>query len=216
MKKLTPDIVFKRMERAIENIYAVASKVDWANEEIYALWLAQSFKYVQWTTRQLALASARTTPLEQDKLHWRFIEEAKEEKRHELLAANDLLALGFKESDFPELPHTSFFYQTLSYMIERESPIAILGYSLTLEGYAAKKGKSLYEPALLAHGDQATTFLKLHCEVDVDHFNNALPYLKECPEDLLPVVYRGIELCESIYKGILNDICDYHKESSKK
>jgi hypothetical protein len=209
MSKMTADQVFKRMELAIENIYDVSSKIDWADERIYKMWLAQSYKYVRWTTRQLALASALTSPETEDAFHWRLIEEAKEEKRHELLAEHDLLILGGKPSDYPELPHTAFFYQTLSYMIERESPIAILGYSLTLEGYAAKKGNLLYKPVLAAHGSKASTFLRLHCEVDVDHFNNALPYLQQCPEHLLPVVFRGIELCESIYKGILTDVVSY-------
>lgn len=211
MKQLTAGEVYKRMETAIENIFAVAQELNWSDRDIYALWLAQSYKYVRWTTRQLALASAMTSPDEQDVLHWRFIEEAKEEKRHELLAENDLKVLGFRPADFPELPHTSFFYQTLSYMIEKESPLAILGYSLTLEGYAARKGHDLYAQVKKTHGKQASSFLRLHCEVDVDHFNNALPHLQQCPEKELPVIYRGIELCEAIYIGILRDVKNYKK-----
>jgi hypothetical protein len=211
MKDLTADIVFARMEKAISNISVVADTLDWKNPVLYANWLAQSYLYVRWTTRQLALASSRTKPGEEDHLHWRFIEEAKEEKKHEVLVEIDIKNLGYKISDFPELPHTSFFYQTLTYMIERENPISILGYALTLEGYAATKGSAVYDKIRALHGEKNTGFLKLHCEVDQDHFANALPYLKSCPVDLLPYVLKGIELCEAIYIGILRDVADSSK-----
>ena len=205
-QQLTAEIVYKRMEKAIESIYQVTQAMPWEDKAYYANWLAQSFFYVQWTTRQLALASAKTKPQDEDTLHWRFIEEAKEEKKHEMIAKKDLEAMGHKVSEFDELPHTAFFYQTLTYMIENDHPIAILGYSLTLEGYAATKLSDVYQRVLAAHGEKATTFLKLHAEVDVEHFANALPHLQACPQGLLPVVYRGVELCEAVYKGILQDI----------
>jgi len=206
MNQMTAEQVFSRMEEAIRNIFVTAQGVKWEDQKVYEMWLAQSYKYVKFTTRQLAFASAMTNPETEDEFHWRLIEEAKEEKRHERLAAHDLKAFGKVPNDFPEMPHTSFFYQTLNYMIERHNPIVILGYSLTLEGFAALHGKDLLAAVLPHYGEQAITFLKLHAEVDVDHFNNALPYLKACPEDKLPIIFRGIELCEAIYIGILNDI----------
>lgn len=205
--KLTAELVFKRMEQAIETIYEKAKTMPFEDEKFYACWLAQSHHYVKWTTRQLALASSRTEPGTEDVLHWRFIEEAKEEKRHEALIEVDIKNLGHKIEDYPELPHTAFFYQTLSYMIERTHPIAILGYALTLEGFAARRAEVMYEKAKV-HGAKATTFLHLHVQVDKDHFDNALPHLKNCPEHLLPVVYRGVELCEAIYIGILTDVAN--------
>ena len=72
---------YNTMLMAIEEIYEEALKFPWENEKIYANWLAQSFFYVQWTTRQLALASAKSKPIVEDLYHWRFIEEAKEEKK---------------------------------------------------------------------------------------------------------------------------------------
>lgn len=206
MKNMTAETVFARMEQAIERIHTKALTCDWQNREFYVNWLAQSFNYVKWTTRQLALASSRTAPGSEDHLHWRFIEEAKEEKRHEALIEHDLKSLGHSVEEFPETPHTSFFYQTLTYMIEREHPMSILGYALTLEGYAATKVADLYQQLKKAHGDKATTFVRVHCEVDQDHFANALPYLKACPPEHLPYIMRSIELCESIYCGILGDV----------
>lgn len=206
MGKMTAEMVFRRMERAIENIHTKAQSLDWKNKDLYANWLAQSFNYVKWTTRQLALASSRTQPGSEDHLHWRFIEEAKEEKRHEALIENDIKNLGYRIEDFPEMPHTSFFYQTLTYMIEREHPMSILGYALTLEGYAAMKVGDLYRELKANYGDKTTSFLRVHCEVDQDHFANALPYLQACPVEHLPYIMKSIELCESIYKGILADV----------
>jgi hypothetical protein len=206
MNKLNSSEVFDKMLAAIDEIAEAAHQFPWEDENHYANWLAQSFFYVQWTTRQLALASARTKPMREDNLHWRFLEEAKEEKRHELLALQDLKNLGYAPEQFVELPHTSFFYQTLTYLIENEHPISILGYALTLEGFAAKRLNEIYPRVKATYGDKCITFLRLHCEVDADHFDNALPHLKACPEDLLPLIVKGINQCCAIYKGIFTDI----------
>lgn len=204
--KLTSSLVYNQMLNEIDEIANVALQFPWENERFYAEWLAQSFFYVQWTTRQLALASAYTKPMTGDALHWRFIEEAKEEKRHELLALQDLKNLGYSIDQFQELPHTSFFYQTLSYLIQHENPAAILGYSLTLEGFAAKRLNEIYPKVKNQYESNTISFLRLHCELDVDHFNNALPHLEACPEHLLPLISKSIQQCGAIYKGILTDI----------
>lgn len=209
MKTMTTEMVHTQMLNAIDDICAAAKKFAWQDESTYANWLAQSFYYVSWTTRQLALASAMTKPGTEDAYHWRFIEEAREEKKHELLCLHDIKNLGYEVSMFPELPHTAFFYQSLNYMIERVHPNALIGFSLTLEGFAATKAVEFYPMVKEAHGDKASTFLKLHCELDAEHFQNALPYLQACPTELLPGVSKSIGLCTAIYKGILTDITEY-------
>lgn len=206
MQNLTTEQVHQMMLSAIDEIAEAAHQFPWEDKNHYANWLAQSFFYVQWTTRQLALASARSKPMTEDSLHWRFLEEAKEEKKHELLALKDLENLGFFPDDFTELPHTSFFYQTLSYLIENEHPIAILGYSLTLEGFAATRLVEIYPRIKQTYGPNTSSFLRLHCELDADHFANALPYLKSCPAEHLPLVAKAIAQCRAIYVGILKDI----------
>ncbi len=212
--KLNSETVYNQILSAMDDISEVAAQFPWESKAHYSNWLAQSFMYVQWTTRQLALASARTKPMLEDALHWRFLEEAKEEKKHELLALQDLKNMGLTPDQFTELPHTSFFYQTLSYLIENEHPAAILGYSLTLEGYAAMRAKDIYPRIRAAHSEQCTSFIKLHCELDADHFSNALPHLKACPEHLLPLVSKSIDQCSAIYRGILQDIIHFEKRNS--
>lgn len=206
MKNLTTQQVHQQMLSAIDEIAEAAHQFPWEDKAHYANWLAQSFFYVQWTTRQLALASARTKPMDEDSLHWRFLEEAKEEKKHELLALKDLENLGYFPEDFTELAHTSFFYQTLSYLIENEHPMAILGYSLTLEGFAATRLVEIYPRIKQHYGPSTSSFLRLHCELDADHFANALPYLEACPAEHLPLVSKAITQCAAIYTGILKDI----------
>lgn len=208
--KTTADHVYKTMLYQIDEIQKVVAQFPWEDKKFYADWLAQSYFYVSWTTRQLALASAYTKPDIEDIYHWRFIEEAKEEKKHELLCLEDLKSMGHDINTFTELPHSSFFYQTLTYMIEKIHPVAILGYSLTLEGFAAIKADGIYQRALKAHGKEATRFLRVHCELDKDHFSNALPYLKSCPDDLLPVVEKGVRQCGVIYRGIFSDILEHN------
>lgn len=199
-------MIYNQMLQAIHEIALKAESFNWEDTLTYANWLAQSYYYVSWTTRQLALASAHTAPQKEDSYHWRFLEEAKEEKKHEVLALNDLHNLGYQLSNFPELPHSSFFYQSLNYMIVNEHPISILGFSLTLEGFAAIKAKRFYERVKAHRKENETTFMKVHCELDVEHFKNALPHLESCPNDLLPIVSRSIEMCSSIYQGIFSDI----------
>ncbi len=212
--KINSETVYNQILTALDDIAKVAEQFPWESTTHYSNWLAQSFMYVQWTTRQLALASARTKPMLEDSLHWRFLEEAKEEKKHELLALQDLKNMGHAPDQFTELPHTSFFYQTLSYLIENEHPAAILGYSLTLEGYAAMRAKEIYPRIRSAHSEQCTTFIKLHCELDADHFSNALPHLKACPEHLLPLISKSIDQCSAIYRGILQDIILFEKRKT--
>jgi pyrroloquinoline quinone (PQQ) biosynthesis protein C len=171
----------------------------WTDIDTYGNWLCQSYYYVSWTTRQLALASARTRPGIEDDYHWRFIEEANEEKRHEILVLNDLKFLGISLQDYPELPHTSFFYQSLNYMIEREHPLAIIGFALTLEGFAALKAGEFIPLVQDFYGEGACSFLRLHGELDVEHFQQALPFLEKCPTHILPIVSRSIHLCRTIY-----------------
>jgi hypothetical protein len=209
---ITSQSVYNQILKAIDDIADVAAKFPWDCPKHYSNWLAQSFMYVQWTTRQLALASALTKPMSEDSLHWRFLEEAREEKKHELLALQDLKNMGQSPDQFTELPHTSFFYQTLSYLIQNEHPAAILGYSLTLEGYAAKRAHEIYPVVQSNYSDKCTTFMKLHCELDADHFSNALPHLQSCPENLLPLVSKSIEQCSAIYRGILTDIMRFEEE----
>lgn len=206
IKTSTCESVYSTMLAEIDSIHKVAMAFEWENKGLYADWLAQSFFYVSWTTRQLALASAHTKPVIEDEYHWRFVEEAREEKKHEILCLHDLKAMGYSLSQFQEYPHSSFFYQTLNYMIERVHPISILGYSLTLEGFAAQKAGEIYERVKNQHGLTPASFLKVHCEVDKDHFANALPYLKSCPENLLPIVEKSIKQCSVIYRGIFSDI----------
>ena len=83
MKKITAPLVYHRMLEAIQELEIASQKFQWENEAHYAEWLAQSYMYVRWTTRQLALASALTKPGLEDSIHWRFIEEANEEKKHD-------------------------------------------------------------------------------------------------------------------------------------
>ena len=100
-------------------------------------------------------------------------------------------------------------------MIQNEHPIAILGYALTLEGFAAKKAAGIFPNVAALYGDKCTSFIKLHCEVDVEHFDNALPHLNACPEHLLPIIAQGVDQCCAIYKGILTDITEHVSAKSR-
>jgi hypothetical protein len=191
----------------INKIHKVAAAFPWTNKEAYTLWLAQTFHYVARTTRLIAQAASRMS-LEQHRFYSRCIHEIKEEDGHELLVLHDLKAMNHSLSDFNEIPEAAFFYQTLSYLIDRENPLCILGYSLALEGVSALKGGEYYEAAKSAFGPSAVTFLKVHSELDAHHFSEGVSFLKECDAKDLEPIKKGARQCSVIYRNILNSCAE--------
>jgi hypothetical protein len=190
------------LNKEIETISVVARAFPWDDRAHYAFWLAQTYYYVAHTTRLIALAAARM-PIADENFYGRFVREISEERGHELLLLNDLKALGHSIEEFEELPETSFFYQTLGYLIDREEPVSILGYSLTLEGLSALKAHEYYARASAAFGENACTFLRVHNVVDEKHFEAGFQFLQEVPPRAVAPIMKGARQCSAIYRNIL-------------
>jgi hypothetical protein len=202
-KEMTVTQCMAVLHEEIEKIGSVAKVFPWDDKDHYAFWLAQTYYYVAHTTRLIALAAARM-PIEEEGFYGRFVREILEERGHELLLINDLKAIGYSIKDFEELPETAFFYQTLSYLIDRENPVSILGYSLTLEGLSALKTHEYYHRAVHVFGEKACSFLKVHSVVDEKHFAAGLEFLKECPATSVAPIMKGARQCSAIYRNILS------------
>lgn len=174
------------------------------NKERYAAWLAQTYFFVRHTTRFLTIAAANA-PIEERDLHYDMIHHLKGELHHDQVALNDLAAMGYKPTDFPEMIETSLLYQSQYYWLERTSVPSLIGYALLLEGLACKHG-----PMMLArierHGKKATAFLRLHCEVDVAHYADGLKSLEQYKESDYPLIARNLEQTSQTYIQMLERV----------
>lgn len=171
----------------------------------YSRWLAQTYYYVAHSTRLLALASSRF-PHDSDALHYRFAEHIREEKGHDNLALRDLKAIGGRIEDYPEYPETQAFYQTQYYWIEHQDPIALFGYILALETFSTGAGTRLYDQAKAAHGHDATIFLKVHTQEDIEHVEKAIRSLEGITPRQLAMVISNLKLSCHHYRTIYERI----------
>lgn len=145
----------------------------WNNKNCYAQYLAQSYFYLQHSTRLLALGAAGFSA-DEEHLHWRYLSHAREEKSHHLLVVRDLEALGKKLEDFREMPWTKAVYEPQYYKIEYLDPTALFGYILALEGLAVKRAGEICNKVEACFGKSAASFLRVHGNEDPDHLDKAL------------------------------------------
>jgi hypothetical protein len=146
--------------------------------------------------------------VEHEKLHHRFLQHAKEERSHHLLAERDLQKLGYSLADFPELPLTSALYQSQYYRVEYVSPFSIFGYILALEGNAVAHGSWVYEVVRNAHGDDTTAFLRVHAEEDPSHLDKAFVAVEAFPAGEKAQVVENLRFSLSMYDTLLRGIVE--------
>lgn len=158
----------KMTEQQVNDVVAKVMSMDWENPRVYADFLAQIHHYINHTTRILAAAGSRF-PLEQQSLHVQCMRHAGEEKGHENLSMNDIKKLGFRLEDFSELPSTKALYRSIYYLVERESPVAILGYAYFLECFAVVGGLKILEVIEPLYGKDAVKHIAVHAKEDPEH-----------------------------------------------
>lgn len=195
----------ERIQFHIDRLAKQIENVDWQDKRIYGAYLAQTYHYVQRSTRMLALAAARF-PLEQNKVHQRFLKHISEENHHERLAEHDLKALGFQVSDFSESAPLRAFYQVQYYNIEHVSAWSIMGFILALEGLAVTKGQWLYEMIARLHGPKTGAFLKVHAAEDIEHFDQACSLIEGLSENEIAEIERALETSCYLYGAMLREL----------
>jgi len=151
---------------------AACQKYPFEDSSFYTLYLAQTYYFVRHSIRLLGLAIARMDH-EHAAFSGRFATSLSEEHGHELLALNDLKLLAKTITGLPELPETRALYECQYYKIEYQHPLALLGYVIFLEGLAAISAAPVLDRVRSTFGD-ACSFLKVHCEDDVEHVEKAL------------------------------------------
>jgi len=188
---------------SVDQLFDVFTTLDFKDRNIYGNYLAQTYYYVHQVTRVLSFAAGKCDIKTQLNLHERLLNSLKEESNHDLLAKNDLEYLGFNLEMFPEQMETRNFFESIFYTIETYGPNALLGYFFPQEGLASNKLTPLYQQLKDLYGEEATTFLKEHCILDVKHYHNALKLLDLCTEEELKAIEIGIRRSTELYKSIL-------------
>lgn len=183
--------MFRELQVHLNELSRVIQNVPWHNKAVYGAFLAQTYYYVNHSTRLLALAASRFKSSEEH-IHRRFIKHATEEMSHEILALRDLKNLGLSLESYHEFPSTRAFYQTQYYMIEHVSPWSFWGYILMLEGLALTEGQWLFDEIKQHHGEKAGSFVKVHAIEDVGHMAEAERALTALPDNQRPLVIEQI------------------------
>ncbi|MCB0412026.1 MAG: iron-containing redox enzyme family protein [Bdellovibrionales bacterium] len=191
------------LSQHVEMTKVVFREMDWADADVYANWLSQTYYFVSHTTRLLALA-AGTALLNEQNYHEQFLYHLKEEAGHEKLALNDLKALEKEVS--PELSSTKQFYFKEYQLIREVGPIGLFGYMMYLENLAVYAGPGIYEAATKVHGKKAGRFLAVHINEDVEHVEVTLKTLNSIKQTDKDLICSHIEISSENYRNILKQI----------
>lgn len=191
--------------KAIEEMSQCIDSMPWENEEFYAQFLAQTYFYVRNATRVLAKAAYRCTH-EEEPIHKNLIKSINEEKNHEIMATNDLLALGKNILDYKENPATTAYYSTLLSAIDFDGPYALFGYFVTLEGLGAIGADNLLARLNAKYSKKASQFLRVHIRVDEHHFTDGLNFIERLPADKRNTIIHHIEVSKQLYINLVHGV----------
>lgn len=200
------EIVLKDAYTSVDVAFTNYENLNLEDKMVYGDWLAQTHHYVHHVTRILAFAAAKCDLYQERELHFRLIKALNEEKNHDIMAANDLKNLGLTVEQFPERMETRNFYQALFYMIETYGPYALVGYFIPQEGLSCIKLPDVYKRLVEVYGKKSCTFLMEHCELDIEHFGDALSFIKTIPENKLTIVQMGMTRSAELYADLMKSI----------
>lgn len=192
-------------DRWLPEVLASWDAFPWRSRPAYANFLAQTYYYIVHTSRIIALAASRCD-LRYDDLHRQLVHYLGEESDHDLLALADLRELGYSIEEFPEHPLTAAFYQVDYYRIEHQTPLALFGRSLLLEGAAAGGGSRIADVVAEAFGEKAATCARLHGEEDPGHVENAFSVLEGVNEEEEAVIAATLTQSAVLYLGMMDAI----------
>ena len=176
----------------------------WTDSNAYTAWLAQTYYYARHTTRIISFAGS-LFPFGDQETHNRFLEHASEEKNHDRLLMSDLRHFGHKPEDFKELTATANLYQTQYYWAMIESPMALFGYFLSLEGLAVTCCKTAVDKLeKVKPGCKYATFLRVHAHDDVEHIKVAMDFAKAAEPKDLDMIKNNLVRTTDNYCQMLN------------
>lgn len=196
-----PELQFKHCIKALISQF---SDLSWDDEDIYATWLAQTYFFVRHVTSLVSLAASRFGP-DRRNLQYAQHKGVREEMDHDLLLLNDLAFLMRNILDFREFPETSAFYHCQYYYVEHESPIALIGASLSLEGLSAAVG-DISGRLKKTFGTKAVSFISHHVTADKIHFRQSFEQIKLLKDSEQKIVMKNVIQSPRLYSLMLTAV----------
>lgn len=182
------------------------NKIDFSDKRIYANWLAQTYYFVSHSVR---LSSLGASKLDVDcPIGKRMQAHTSEEKGHHVLARKDIEKLGYKIEDFPAFGVTNAFFQAQYYKVLFEHPYHLLGQIFMLEAFSVDAGPKMWSTVKKSFGDQASHFVRVHANEDVDHVKKALDAIESFPADTKVGVKENFNQACELYYMILKSVVE--------
>ena len=179
--------------------------LDWENPKLYAEWLAQTYYYAAITTRIIGLAGCHFQ-YEQDDLHNKFLDHAREERHHEKMLINDIKGLGFSLEQFKACSSSNILFQNQYYWIQNVNPIAVYGYFLYLEGLAVTAGPDIFARVKTAHPEKSTRYLKVHVEEDIGHVDGHYAFIDKLSQAEQNWIHQNLVQTSYLYRNMLYEV----------
>ncbi len=207
------EVIKNNLNKIVSSIGATAGSISWEDRMTYGLWLKQTYAFVCHSTRLISLAAANCAD---NATHNRFMEHAVEEKNHELLIEKDVKHLGLDIHELHEFTSTKGIYQPQYYWVEHVDARCLFGYILLLEGLAVSVGGGVYQKVREAHGEKASSFIRVHVDADEDHLPKAFQTISKYDSDILNKINNALSSTANFYKLSLQDIiANKHSNSHK-
>lgn len=185
------------------------------NRNHYAMFLREEYFNTTDNPESLALATFHLK-VEKRRLNKNMLRHAMAESGHNLMALEDLTALGFAVDSIPReraLCTTEAFSAYFIHQVQHRNPLSFLAYIYHLESIAASRGgevgaylKSLEIPA------EAMSFLMEHATVDIAHIKWNEEYFTELVreeadlEDVIHGIRAACKLHGIMLKGIVEAV----------
>lgn len=190
------------LEKQLNESKKIIESMPWADEVFYSNFLAQTYFFVQHSTRLLAL-SISYFDVQRDHLYKRFVTHLKEENYHEKIALADLEHLKKSIDQFQENSFTRSFWETQFYKIQQSKGTSLLGYILYLEAIAVHCFDQVFKEVEQLYGPKATRFIKVHVEEDPEHLDHAIELISTLNDKEREEIRINFTQSAQLYHAIL-------------
>jgi thiaminase len=190
------------LDSHIHPVLETLSQQPWEDSEFYKEYLAQTYYFVLYSCRMLAMAASLTEPSRKE-FYKRALHHISDEAGHENLALADLKKMGGKIEDHPESAVTRSMWESQFYKIQRQ-PTSLLGYVLALE-YVSVRAREVRQRLGKIWGEECVNFARVHADEDPDHVDKAIQQIEALPESERVEIWRNYEQSCRMYSLLLEE-----------
>lgn len=202
----------ERLRGEIDNELIVGAQLmrsfPWESKASYADWLAQTH-YVAHATRLLATLASQL-PSAPETLRHQFAVHVGEARANELLCIRDLDGLREHVSNYEERPSTLAFHSSQLCLMERHSPVALLGHLLFVEAIVPRAVVAIYTRVLRMYGKTASRLACRHVAagtgMDIGGIGETLELLELLPADQQQWICNSFCMSADLYRSLIEQI----------